>query len=85
MASLTATIIICHCIHTKTANQVQDRRRYRHIIDILIQSSVLYTVVTIGTTIDSFLATGDLASSMDVFLVNEYFEALTLVISVIFL
>jgi len=81
--SLTATFIICRHIYTRTSQDPRSRRRYKNIVDILIQSSAIYATFSFIVTICSSLNTGDLQND-DLIIIQlvDYFEGLTSALSV---
>ena len=79
--SVLATSLICHHIYSRTA-MARNRNKYKHVTDILIQSSVLYTTVMIVETILRLLDTGDITSSLSVILLEHYSSVLVNVASV---
>ncbi|KAF4618109.1 hypothetical protein D9613_012680 [Agrocybe pediades] len=74
--SLIATLMICRQIYICTAPGSSSRRRYRIIINALIQSSALYSASVIFTAILDFLDTGALESSFTVAVTSQYASAL---------
>jgi len=61
LSSVIPTFIICRHIYLNTQGNKRSRRRYRHIIDILIRSSALYTFFATLRVIACFLNTTDQA------------------------
>lgn len=80
--SITATFVICHHIYKSTTLNVRARRRYKHIVDILVQSSVMYTISVILVTICNFLDTGNVLSSVDAIVLEEYAQSISVVMTV---
>ena len=80
--SLTATFTICLHIYTSTTHNHRSRRRYKHIIDTLVQSSVSYTTAVVLGTILAFLNTGSLQDSINIIILENYYETLVDVASV---
>jgi len=80
--SLMATSVICYKIYSSTAQNRHSRRQYKHIVDTLIQSSTLYTVVVLIATVAGFLDTGKVQTSIKIIVLNNYFESLMIMASV---
>jgi len=59
--SVLATSIIAATIHRSNMNN-RARRRYRHIIEISIQSSALYTLSVLGAAVTTLIDNGNLNS-----------------------
>ncbi|KAF9554109.1 hypothetical protein CPC08DRAFT_713170 [Agrocybe pediades] len=73
--SLVSTFLICQQIWRHTTLRARSRKHYRNIINILIQSSALYTVITLFLAILNFTNTGDIASSFTILLIAVYVSA----------
>ncbi|KAF9554113.1 hypothetical protein CPC08DRAFT_198328 [Agrocybe pediades] len=80
--SLVSTFLICEQIWRHTTLMSRSRKRYRNIINILIQSSALYTVTVLFLSILNFANTGDIANSFTTLLITVYISAPAQVISV---
>jgi len=80
--SITATFIICRHIYKSTTYDSRSRRRYKHIVDALVQSSLLYSVVAFVATICGFFNKGDLINSAMTVIIAEYVQALCAIVSV---
>ncbi|KAF9547040.1 hypothetical protein CPC08DRAFT_769529 [Agrocybe pediades] len=77
VTSLMATFMICHQIYTHTSHYTRSRKRFRHVIDILVQSSGIYTAVVIMQAVLDYLNSGSLGPSMIPAIVAEnYIDAL---------
>ncbi|KAF9555562.1 hypothetical protein CPC08DRAFT_125367 [Agrocybe pediades] len=74
VTSLSTTFIICRHIYTysSTSQDRHSRRRYRYIIDILVQSSALYTTSVLLGAISGFLDKGNVATSMKALILENY-------------
>jgi len=79
---LAATFTICFSIYSSTTEDPRSRRRYRDIIDIMVQSSAIYTTFAIILMISDFLNTGNAISSIKGLVLSNYVEPLALVTSV---
>ncbi|KAF9547037.1 hypothetical protein CPC08DRAFT_769526 [Agrocybe pediades] len=86
MTSLAATFVICSNIYRHTASFSASRKRYRHVTDILIQSSAIYTLVIVFQAILGFLDTVQDGRSWNamtvVFILVNYVSDLTVIVSV---
>jgi len=60
--SIISTIVIGAHIYSSTKLLTQARRRYTHIIDIMIQSSALYSLSMLSQAILSFIDPGTIGS-----------------------
>jgi len=80
--SITATFIICRHIYATTSHDRRTRRRYKHIVDILIQSSILYTTAVLADIVLQFVNTGTLQNSIKLEILLNYFEIFPIVTSV---
>jgi len=84
VTSITATYLICHHIYTSTKHNQRSWKRYKHIVDICIQSSIIYTTIMVFETIIDFLETDDpeSASNISVQALDMYLEAFLNIASV---
>jgi len=82
--SITATFIISRCIYLQTTrvSSKHSRKRYKSIVDILIQSSALYTSSLIVGTVANFLNSGSTLASITPIILGNYSDALVLVFTV---
>ena len=78
--SLASTFIICQHIYLNTTRI--SIHRYKHIIDILLQSCILYTTSLIAMAICSFLDTGYVKSSVMIVVFADYFGSLAMIMTV---
>ncbi|KAF9547319.1 hypothetical protein CPC08DRAFT_755482 [Agrocybe pediades] len=69
--SLTATLIICYQIYSRTMTSGLSRK-YKRIMDVLIQSSALYSSVSIVQAVSGFTNGGNVAVSTSAFTLGEY-------------
>ena len=80
--SVVATFIIAAIIHRSNINNGA-RRRYRHIIEITIQSSALYTLTIVGTAVTTLLDDVNLnVNESSIFNAGLYLSALTCIATV---
>jgi len=80
--SVLATFIIAAKIHRSNINN-HARRRYRHIIEITIQSSTLYTLSTLGIAVTGLINNGYLNPQGSTVLDAQlYLNALTVITTV---
>jgi len=80
--SVLATYIIAAKIHRSNMNN-RARRRYRHIIEITIQSSALYTLSTLGNAVTTLITNGNLNSDGSTLLNAEiYLDTFTTITTV---
>jgi len=79
--SVATTFIIWHFIYSQTIFN-GGYRRYKDIIDILIQSSAVYSAIAVATTVCAFLITGEAETSMNVVIVDNYFEGISVIMTV---
>ncbi|KAF9547765.1 hypothetical protein CPC08DRAFT_755429 [Agrocybe pediades] len=80
--SLAATALICHQIYSKTSTKHHSWKRYRRILDALIQSSVIYSsvsVITATTDLLDFTARG--LSFVKAFILGNYAQALLTIVT----
>ncbi|KAF4615088.1 hypothetical protein D9613_003287 [Agrocybe pediades] len=70
--SLSATFIICQHIYSNTSQDRRSRQRYKHIVDILVQSSVLYTTSVLLGAICGFLDRGKVTSPIKAIILDNY-------------
>ena len=75
-----ATLMIGHQIYSSTRQDKRARRRYRHIIEITIQSSAIYSVTMLASAITSILGGLNLPRQErdGLFIVSNYLEFITL-------
>lgn len=59
VTSITATIVIGAHIRSSTRLNRRARRRYQHIVEILVQSAALYSIVMLVQAIVAIIDTGD--------------------------
>ncbi|KAF9554111.1 hypothetical protein CPC08DRAFT_198185 [Agrocybe pediades] len=81
VTSLVSTVVICRQIWQRSALGSRSRRRYRTIINILIQSSALYTAITLLLAILNFTDTGNIANTFTIVLIEVYITAPAQIIS----
>ncbi|KAF9554616.1 hypothetical protein CPC08DRAFT_821600 [Agrocybe pediades] len=79
--SLSATFVICYHIYVKTSLDRRSRRRYQHILDILVQSSSVYSVSVLVIAIFGFIFTGEVQSSLTLVAVSDFFESFAFVMA----
>ena len=79
---VTTTFIICRYIFHKTSHNNRSRTKYKHIVEILIQSCMMYTTVMLMQTFVTFLNTGSLQKSITLTILDSYFEGLVNVANV---
>ncbi|KAF9553199.1 hypothetical protein CPC08DRAFT_767724 [Agrocybe pediades] len=79
--SLVSTAVICLQIWRRTTLVSRSRKRYRTIINALIESSALYTVTVIFSAVLAFNNTGIIKSSFRVVLISYFDQAATQIIS----
>lgn len=85
LTSLMGTYIICRQIMSSSGGILRSKDRYTHLIQILIESCMLYSLTGIVYAVSSFLfLMPNDAGSFDLvpFELNEYFAALSTVITV---
>jgi len=83
VTSLTASFTICYHIYTSTSRDTRSRRRYMHIVELLVQSSFVYTVMQTVLIVDYFMGTGTLGDNKIIlFILGDYFNALANIASV---
>ncbi|KAF9545396.1 hypothetical protein CPC08DRAFT_769874 [Agrocybe pediades] len=77
--SVTSTVMICNNIYTHTQHNYLARKRVVYVVEILTQSCGIYTVVTVGQAILSFLNTGDINNftALTIAMVDSYFTVLS--------
>ncbi|KAF9560671.1 hypothetical protein CPC08DRAFT_467512 [Agrocybe pediades] len=80
--SLSATLFLCYTIYSSTAMNPQSWKRYRYIVDIMLQSSAIYTTFAVILMISDFLNTGQAISSIKGLVLSNYIEPLAVVTSV---
>lgn len=73
LTSLTATLIVCLQIFSHTTGS--SRIKYKHIVDILIQSSASCTAIIIGLAIVEISSTGPLKNSSAIATVGQYLQS----------
>ena len=76
LTSLTATFIICHHIYKSTYQDRRSRRRYRHILNILMQSSVIYTAAVLLETVVTIIYAGGSEPPVNLVILANYCDAL---------
>ena len=82
LTSLTGTFMICYHIYSSTSNS-KARKRYKRIVDILIQSSIMYTTAIVLETISQFVSTEETpASAVQSLILNEISTSLSSIITV---
>jgi len=84
VTSLLSTIIIALRIHYSTTHDVviNSRQRYRYIIEILVQSSVLYSLCVLAVAILDFIVDSASSSSSVLYTANSFINGLTIVVTV---
>ncbi|KAF9554374.1 hypothetical protein CPC08DRAFT_821731 [Agrocybe pediades] len=80
--SFVSTAVICLQIWRHTTRSSRSRKHYRYqtIINILIQSSALYTNNVIFAAVLNFTSTGNLYTSYEVFLIGNFVNVTNLII-----
>ncbi|KAF9552528.1 hypothetical protein CPC08DRAFT_714555 [Agrocybe pediades] len=79
--SLVSTAVICLRIRPHTSHSSPSKKHYQTIINILIESSALYTIIALFMAILSFANTGSVDSSLTVILITEYVGAISQIVS----
>ncbi|KAF4609899.1 hypothetical protein D9613_010225 [Agrocybe pediades] len=79
--SSVSTVLICLRIWQPTALSSHSRKRYQAITNILISSSAILTVFVLFSAILSFVNTGNLENSYTVFVISEFVDSVTQIIS----
>jgi len=64
--SITATFVIALHIHSSTGPNGRTRKRYTRIVDIIIQSCILYTLAMLGSAYTSFINNGTYGHSTNI-------------------
>jgi len=84
VTSLLSTIIIALRIHYSTTHDVviNSRQRYRYIIEILVQSSVLYSLCVLAVAILDFIIDSASSSSSVLYTANSFINGLTIIVTV---
>ncbi|KAF4618197.1 hypothetical protein D9613_011532 [Agrocybe pediades] len=72
--SLIATFIICYQIYMRTAPYPHTRKRYRNIIDSLVQSSGTYSAIVVVLGIMQATESGESQTSFKIQLALSYLE-----------
>jgi len=78
ITSLLGTFIIGYHVYSSSTSPTR-RREYKHIIDVVVQSSAMYSITLLVIAICDFL---DAYSSWKMFIVSDYVGTLTAFISV---
>ncbi|KAF4618105.1 hypothetical protein D9613_012648 [Agrocybe pediades] len=81
VTSVVATYAICRQIYSHTKPGSRTRRRYRNLVDALIQSSGIYSVVVVIGAVLSFTENGELVDCFGPFLAVDYVAAISEVIA----
>ncbi|KAF4617118.1 hypothetical protein D9613_005965 [Agrocybe pediades] len=76
LTSVVATSIICFKIYTHIVPGLSSRRHYRTIIDIIIQSSALYSTTVVLQAILGFVVNVDLTHTFNIAVGQIYVQAL---------
>ncbi|KAF9560015.1 hypothetical protein CPC08DRAFT_762940 [Agrocybe pediades] len=79
--SIVATYTICRQIYSHTKPGSRTRRRYRNLIDALIQSSGVYSVVVVIEAVLCFTENGELVDCFGSFLAVDYVAAISEVVT----
>jgi len=82
LTSLTSTSAICRYIYLNTSENLRSRRKYKHIVDILLQSSILYSTSALMMTISDLLVTEQVETSTTAIVLSNYFGAFTNIMAV---
>ncbi|KAF9560011.1 hypothetical protein CPC08DRAFT_708345 [Agrocybe pediades] len=77
--SVVATFMICREIFTHTTPGSPSRKRYRHLVGVLIQSCLLYSVVVVIHAALALAETGEVQTSLDLQMAVYYLTAVSLV------
>jgi len=80
--SILATFMIARVIYSSTSHNPRARKRYQHIIEITVQSSLIYSVTIFGLCICGFINTGDQYVNWNVLKAEEYLAGITAVVTV---
>jgi len=76
--SIFSTLTIGYLIYSSTRHDKRSRRRYTHIIEILIQSSAFYSFTTTAVAVCAFGTTNDIVENGRTFIADNYFSTLQL-------
>jgi len=57
VTSLASTLVICYHIYSSTTQDRRSRQRYKHVVDIMVQSSLVYTSIVAFDSVVGFLNT----------------------------
>jgi len=82
--SMVATVLIGARIYSSTRLNLQARRRYTHIIEITIQSSVLYSFAIVGQAITYFIGNGNFTLESSIINADLYMNAIAAITTVCF-
>ncbi|KAF4612501.1 hypothetical protein D9613_012737 [Agrocybe pediades] len=81
LTSLVATFMICRQIYTLTTRVSGSRKRYRSVLDALVQSSGIYSFFILFLAIVEFAEAGVFESTLKLNIVSEYIESITLAVT----
>ncbi|KAF9560017.1 hypothetical protein CPC08DRAFT_762942 [Agrocybe pediades] len=81
LTSVVATFMICRQIYVHTTPGSRARKSYHKVIDALIQSSGLYSIIVIFLAILGFLENGEFQNAFMVAQLMEYVGTLTFAVS----
>ncbi|KAF9545345.1 hypothetical protein CPC08DRAFT_716214 [Agrocybe pediades] len=76
LTSLVATFMICRQIYIRTSPGSRSRKRYRTVINTLVESAALYSAALVFEAILDFLDAGSLQSSLEVGIIAQYASAI---------
>ncbi|KAF4618078.1 hypothetical protein D9613_012632 [Agrocybe pediades] len=79
--SVVSTGVICRQIWGRASPRSRSWKHYRTIINILLESSAMYTVAVLYSAISDFISTGDLQSSYTIILLSNFLDGITQIVS----
>ena len=77
LTSLSATSIIGYRVYSALKGNSRRRKQYRSIIDILVDSCAMYSVMVLGTVLCDFLDVSGSSFSWRTAIAGDYFATLT--------
>lgn len=77
LTSLSATSIIGYRVYSALKGNSRRRKQYRSIIDILVESCAMYSVMVLGTVLCDFLDVSGSSLSWRTAIAGDYFATLT--------
>ncbi|KAF4610338.1 hypothetical protein D9613_010637 [Agrocybe pediades] len=75
MTSMMATFVIGAQIYVSTRQNLRARKRYAHIVEIMIQSAALYSLTILGQAIIALTTSGNLATLTSAILNGEFYTS----------